>query len=69
MEISDNLMICHLSIDINKFPITMSCLTYDTCGPTMRTCGVSFMRHAVVKGLIFSSEVKLLLTHQHNFNN
>ncbi len=47
----DNLTICQLSIDINKFPILMSRLTYETCGLRMRTCGVSYMRHEVVKGL------------------
>ncbi len=51
MEIIDNLMICQVSIDIDKFSITMSCLTYETCGPTTRTCSVSYMRHPVVKGL------------------
>ncbi len=51
MEIIDNLMICQLSINIDKFSITLSCLTFETSGPTVTTCGVSYMRHAVVKGL------------------
>ncbi len=40
-----------MSINIDKFPIIMSCLTYETCGPTISTCSVLYMRHALAKGL------------------
>ncbi len=38
------------------FKYSTLCLTYEVHGPITRTCGVSYMRRAVVKELKLSSE-------------
>ncbi len=51
MEIINNVTICQVSINIDKFSITVPCLTHETCGPTMRTYRVVCMGHGVMTGL------------------